>query len=66
MPPIEENVPRQPFPNRRSRAFFSIRRKRDAVWLLVTIVPFLVAVTLVVFKVKLRKPVPAAEAPADR
>lgn len=63
MTPIKENVPRREFETRRRRAVVSIRRKRDVVWILITVVPFLVAVTLLVFKVRLRGPA-AVEAPA--
>jgi hypothetical protein len=66
---MEEDIPRREFRTRRQRSLFSIRRKRDAVWFLITVVPFIVTLTLVVFKVRLRKPVtvnPGAAAPVDR
>jgi type IV secretory pathway component VirB8 len=56
MSPIDENIPRREFKKRRSRLIFSLRRKRDLAWLLLSTVPLLVAVTLLVFHVKLRKP----------
>lgn len=62
MAPIDENVPRRDFRTRRPRAILSIRRKRDLVWVLLTVIPFVVAATLLVFKVRLRAP--AVEDPA--
>jgi hypothetical protein len=64
MPPIEENIPRREFQPRRRRTILSFRRKRDLAWFLVATVPFVIAVTLLVFKVKLRKPV-IVERPAE-
>ena len=58
MSPIDENIPRREFQKRRTRSIFSLRRKRDLAWFLLSTVPLLVAVTLLVFHVKLRKPVP--------
>lgn len=63
--PIREGVSRKEFEMRRQRAILSVRRKRDFVWVFLTVVPFIVAVTLLVFKVRLRAPEPAATA-SDR
>jgi hypothetical protein len=65
-PPIRENVPRQEIESRRRRAILSFRRKRDVAWFLLTVVPFIVACTLLAFKVRLRKPVPAPPAAEAR
>ncbi len=64
MAPMEENIPRKEFQPRRRRALLSFRRKRDLAWFLVTTIPFLVALTLLVFRVKIRKPVTIERATA--
>ena len=59
MPPMEENIPRRELQPRRRRALLSFRRKRDLAWFLLSTVPFIIAVVLLAFHVKLRKPLPA-------
>jgi hypothetical protein len=63
--PMEENIPRREFQPRRRRSILSLRRKRDLAWFLLTTVPFIVALTLLVFHVKVRKPVPAGQEAAE-